>query len=72
VLDSLLLNGGLKWEERSKIGKEKYIDEQCQILLEILIRRGGTCYQCFLDALNKSRNNHIVVEIENTTAKIGR
>jgi hypothetical protein len=41
VLDSLLLNGGLKWEERSKIGKEKSIDEQCQILLEILIRRGG-------------------------------
>jgi hypothetical protein len=25
VLDSLLLNGGLKWEERSKIGKEKSI-----------------------------------------------
>jgi len=72
VLDSLLHNGCLKWEERSKIGQEKSIDEQCQILLEILIRRGGNCYECFLDALNKSGNNHIVVEIKNTTAKIGR
>jgi len=72
VLDSLLQNDCLKWEERSKIGQEKSIDEQCQILLEILIRRGGTCYQCFLDALYLSGNNHIVEEIENTTAKIGK
>jgi hypothetical protein len=42
------------------------------ILLEILIRRGGTCYQCFLDALYLSGNKHIAEEIKNTTAKIGK
>ena len=72
VLDRLLQNGCLKWEERSKIGLEKSTDEQCQILLETLIRRGGTGYDCFLDALYLSGNNHIVEEIENTTAKIGK
>ena len=72
VLDILLHNGCLKWEERSKIGQEKSIDEQCQILLEILIRRGGTCYQCFLDTLFISGNKHIAEEIYNATAKIGK
>jgi hypothetical protein len=72
VLDSLLQNGCLEWDERSKIGQEKSIDEQCQILLEILIRRGGTCYQCFLDTLYISGNKHIAEEIKNATAKIGK
>ncbi|CAG2221359.1 MYH9s [Mytilus edulis] len=55
VMDNLLKDDSLTWDERSKIGLEKDSDEQCQILLEILIRRG---------------NNHIVDEIEMAAKKI--
>ncbi|XP_052099240.1 repetitive organellar protein-like [Mytilus californianus] len=70
VMDNLLKDDSLTWDERSKIGLEKDSDEQCQILLEILIRRGGNNYNNFLDALSLSGNNHIVEEIEKAAKKI--
>lgn len=66
VLDILLKEGCLQWEERIELSSEKSSDEKCQKLLEILVRRGGICYQSFVDALNSTGNEHITKEIEDS------
>ena len=71
VMDNLLQEDCLTWDERSKIGQEKAIDDQCQILLEILIRRGRNSYNSFISALKDTGNNHVVDEIEKAASKIG-
>ncbi|VDI58895.1 Hypothetical predicted protein [Mytilus galloprovincialis] len=69
VLDFLLQYGCLTWDERNRIGMEKSSDEQCQHLLDVMIRRGRKCYEYFLVALTSSGNNHIAEEIKNTHEK---
>ncbi|XP_052098099.1 uncharacterized protein LOC127732925 [Mytilus californianus] len=64
ILDILLKEGCLLWDERIQFGSEKSSDDKCQNLLEILVRRGGICYKTFLDSLKTTGNEHIAKEIE--------